>query len=212
MRALLSYLCICCSRRLLGRKFWERGDVWRWCFIYDETRARLLWTATFPVAVGAIIVSLFTSPAWLHQQAWDIWAEVKLNVKMTCCSIWRVTSVEIQLKDTHTHTTEIWATKWLLLARFPRSPRGFQCLCKYIWTGSPTLVWPNLNEKNERGAFTCRRWQHVRPRTYRLWLLSLTFTTRPPFLSRSSLLHTLFCSLFFLSLSPPLSSLPWLLN
>lgn len=108
---------------------------------------------------------------------------------------------------------EILATKWLFLVLF--SERVSASLRIHLnWLSNTCLTQFKWHvEKSERGAFKCRRWQHVRPRMYRLcgFLTAFSHHSSPPSLPTRMLVsssHSLFCSLFFplsLCLSLPLS-------
>ncbi len=162
--------------------------------------------------------------SWLHQQVWGIWAEVKMNVKrkmyMLCylksdqclntkpklrLPIWDI-SYTMDLPRAVPYLSEkVPVSLQMHLNWFPNT-----CLTQFIWRV----------EKSERGAFKCRRWQHARPRMYRLCGFSCSLShhgSLPLFLlALVSSSHSLFCSLFSLlslcfSLSP-LCLFLWLLH
>lgn len=144
---------------------------------------------------------LFFSPAQLHQQVWDIWVEVKkLKSKRYKFYLKKEQYIDtIQRLATQNHFVGN-----IFLPLFCISCRGFQCLCRCIWTGVPTVVRLNLNhvwKRANRGHLNAGDDNMFAPAC----IDYVTSFSLPPFLSHTHLFFTLsfFCSVFFpFSLSP----------
>lgn len=140
----------------------------------------------------------------------------KVNAYVVLPEKWPV--LRYKSKQQWEQQPEILATKCLFLAYLSERVSVFlqmhlnwfsnTCLTQFKWRV----------ERSERGAFKCKRWQHVRPRMYRLCGSSRSLShhsSLPLFLlALVSSSHSLFCSLFFpLSLPLPVLCLfLWLLH